>query len=66
MKNELAALINKTTDKILDEWTAIAKIDGTDVDTFIADKLDEMEDTDPMACSALGQRHLQRMMGVAA
>ena len=61
--NELTALINQTTDTILDEWTAEAAQAGISSDDYIGDKLDEMDDE---ASIAIGKRWVQRLMGVAA
>ena len=64
--NELTALIDKTADDILDEWTAEAVTAGIDADSYIGDKLDELEDTEPAVCMSVSRRHLMRVMGVTA
>lgn len=67
MKNSdaIQALINKTCDSILDEWTAGAAAQGVDTDEHIAGRLDEMELTEPEMVQAISARYLQRVMGVA-
>lgn len=66
--NELTALINQTTDSILDEWAAEAAQVGVNADDYIGDKLDEMnlDETNDEASIAIGKRFVQRLMGVAA
>jgi hypothetical protein len=60
--NELTALIDQTTDTILDTWTRSAALAGIDAEEFISLKLDEMAVTDWDACKALSARHLRRIL----
>ena len=68
MKNtdSLQALINSTTDKMLDEWTAEAIRTGRDIQDFIGEQLDILEVSEPEVCAAVGTRNLHRVMGIAA
>ncbi|CAB4173801.1 hypothetical protein UFOVP1028_1 [uncultured Caudovirales phage] len=64
--NDIAALIEATTTKIMDEWTAEAIAAGVDVDTYICDKNDELEDSQPDVCMAISAAHLRRLGLVTA
>jgi len=62
----LTALINSTTDRVLNEWIAEAKAKGQDADDYISNQLDNMEATEPEVVAAVSQRYLERVMGTAA
>lgn len=64
--NALTALINKTSDDILDRWTSEAEAASLDVYDYINDQLDVLETTEPEVRMTVGARYLQRIMGVAA
>lgn len=59
---DLTALIDSTTSHILDEWTAEAASAGTDTDSYIGSKLDELEATDEAASIAIGAAYLRRLV----
>ncbi len=62
----LTALIDSTTNGILDEWTAEAQAASVDTDEYIADQLDAMDmDTEGAAISTISAMHLRRMCGKA-
>jgi hypothetical protein len=66
MDKTLAALIEKTTATILDDWAAEAAAAGTDADDYTAAKLDAMENDDPDAAKALSAAYLRRVLGCPA
>jgi len=54
-------LIEVTSTAILDEWTTEAITAGVNADSYIGDKLDELELTEPEVSVAVGATYLKRL-----
>ena len=59
--NDIELLIEATTTKILDDWTAEAIASSADVDSYIGDKLEALENTDAEVSIAVGKAYLKRL-----